>query len=58
VPFNALNVMRTENGEKAVIQVSKTELEQAPAFKPHEPARPASENKPSGGMGTTPRPSN
>lgn len=58
VPFNALNVMRTESGDKAVIQVSKTELEQAPAFKPHEPARPAANQKPSGMGGTTPRPTN
>lgn len=57
IPFNAVNVMRTENGDKAVIQVSKTELEQAPAFKAYEPARPASSPKPSGGTGAM-KPSN
>jgi ribosomal 30S subunit maturation factor RimM len=57
IPFNAVNVMRTESGDKAVIQVSKTELEQAPAFKAYEPPRPAASQKPSGGPGTT-RPTN
>jgi hypothetical protein len=55
VSFESLNLTRAPDGtERATLQLSKTELEKAPDFKPYEPPRPAASSpgsapkKPSG----------
>jgi sporulation protein YlmC with PRC-barrel domain len=47
ISFKSLNISRASDGtEKATIQVSKNELENAAAFKPYQPPRPATQLRP------------
>jgi hypothetical protein len=54
VSFNSLSLTRNQEGDKAVLKMSKAELEKAPDFKPFMPPRPAASptTRPSGPAGT------
>jgi len=57
ISFKSLNLTRTSEGDKAALQVSKTELEKAPDFKPYVQLRPAAQPiRPQGMPGSGPRP--
>jgi hypothetical protein len=53
--FKSLTLTRSPDGDKAVLKVSKAELEKAPDFKAYQPPRPAAQ-RPIPGPGATPRP--
>jgi len=43
ISFKSTNLVRSSDGDKMTLQVTKNELEQAPAFKPYVPPRPAAQ---------------